>query len=227
MHWSHCSLPGSAWNLPASHLTTRAHAWVGCDRAGAARCLLGAARRREVARGRRCAVGGAGEAGGGGVRALCARQRCRRTCSAVGAGRASNACLLARGGLVLAGFTLGTGAHAGVGSNSAGAARCLHGAARRSVEAWVSGLALGGAAEVGGTRVRPPATWQRRPRPLRTEGAGLARSRTRCGSRRALVRARGASGASHTAFTASIGPCGAVETRGGCGTSRHLMTGEG
>ena len=20
MHWSHCSLPGSAWNLPASHL---------------------------------------------------------------------------------------------------------------------------------------------------------------------------------------------------------------
>eukprot|EP00964_Phaeocystis_antarctica_P081450 scaffold50958_cov59-Phaeocystis_antarctica.AAC.2 len=115
-----------------------------------------------------------------------------------------------------AGLALETCAHVCVGCNRPGAAGYLLRATRRCVKPWVSGHALGGAAEVSGARVRSPATRQRRRRALRAKGAALARARARCGSRCALVLARDASGASHTAFSVSHAPWEAVHTRRGC-----------
>jgi len=108
--------------------------------------------------------------------ARCARQRCRRARSAVVAGLASNACLLTLGGLILTSRALETRDHAGDCGNCAWAAWRLQRAARRCVKAWVSGLAIEGAAEVSGSGVLPPATRQRRPRARRAKEAALARS---------------------------------------------------
>eukprot|EP00964_Phaeocystis_antarctica_P079247 scaffold49370_cov69-Phaeocystis_antarctica.AAC.2 len=210
--------------LTGCTLVARALAGDGLDGAGAALGLLSAARWREVARGGLRAAAGAGEAGGDGVRALRARQRRCRALRAVRAALASNARLLTLAGLVLTGLALETRAHACAGSDGAGAAGCLLRATRRCVKAWGCGLALSSAAEVSGTRVRPPATRQRRPCALRAKGAALARARARCGSRRALVLARDASGASHAAVSVSHAPWEAVDTRGGRGTSRHLVS---
>eukprot|EP00964_Phaeocystis_antarctica_P026288 scaffold14805_cov68-Phaeocystis_antarctica.AAC.4 len=64
-------------------LVARALAGVGLDGAGAALGLLGAARRREVARAGSRALGSGAKVGHVGVCALAARQRCRRALGAV------------------------------------------------------------------------------------------------------------------------------------------------
>eukprot|EP00964_Phaeocystis_antarctica_P142534 scaffold107811_cov66-Phaeocystis_antarctica.AAC.3 len=119
---------------------------VGLDGAGAAPGLLGAARRREVAR----VLGSGAKVGPVGVCALAARQRRRRALRAVRARHAHVALSsarrvhkLARGALV----TLGLLAARLHGTR---AARRLLGAARRRKVARLGVRALAGAVEVGG-----------------------------------------------------------------------------
>eukprot|EP00964_Phaeocystis_antarctica_P004983 scaffold2716_cov64-Phaeocystis_antarctica.AAC.8 len=103
-------------------LDTRAHACVGCDRAGAALGLLGAARWRVVAQPGRCALLDDREAGGGRVRALRARQCRTGTRWAERAGPAGNARPLALAGLIRACRAPVTEGSARGGCNEAGRA---------------------------------------------------------------------------------------------------------
>eukprot|EP00964_Phaeocystis_antarctica_P072930 scaffold44705_cov70-Phaeocystis_antarctica.AAC.6 len=161
-------------------LVAHALAGVGLDGAGAALGLLGAARRREVAHARRRALIVAGEVGGGGVRALLARQRRAGTLGAVRAGLAGDASLLALLGLVRAGFTLVARGHARVWRDRARAALGLQFAARWSKVAHVGLGALTVAGEVGGDGVRARQARQRNGRALGTVMALKAGCRRCC-----------------------------------------------
>eukprot|EP00964_Phaeocystis_antarctica_P021813 scaffold12111_cov66-Phaeocystis_antarctica.AAC.3 len=129
----------------------------GLDGARAALGLLGATRRRGVAR-----------AGCLRIRALLARQRRAGTLRAVRARLAGNAPILALVGLVRACCAPVAHALACDGLDCAGAALGLLGAARRCIVARISPRALVSAAEVDPIRVRALAARQWRRRALRT-----------------------------------------------------------
>eukprot|EP00964_Phaeocystis_antarctica_P103179 scaffold68483_cov65-Phaeocystis_antarctica.AAC.4 len=142
-------------------LETRAHVCIGCNRTGAARGLLGTARRRRVA-----------EVGLGAL--VLASQRRAGALGAVGAGLAGNARLFAFTGLVLAGLAPVACAFAHDGLDGAGAALGLLSAARWRKVACGGLRAAAGAGEAGGDGVRARRAWQRRRRALCAVRAALA-----------------------------------------------------
>eukprot|EP00964_Phaeocystis_antarctica_P125141 scaffold88783_cov69-Phaeocystis_antarctica.AAC.1 len=151
---------GRARHASAQPLRARNCTW-------AARRLLRASCRREVAHVCLGARTGAGEAGGAGVRALCARQRRAGALGAVRARLAGNALLFALVGLVRAGRAPVARGLALDGLKGTGAALGLLGAACRRVEARLGLDALRGAAQVGPSRVRALLARQRRARAKR------------------------------------------------------------
>eukprot|EP00964_Phaeocystis_antarctica_P074590 scaffold45883_cov70-Phaeocystis_antarctica.AAC.1 len=126
------------------------HPRVSCGRAGAAGPRRGAARGRVEALLGRAALRVAAEVGTIRIRALLARQRRARAKRAEVPRLAGNARLLARIGLVRAGFALVARAHLGAGRDGTRAALGLLCAARWSKVAHVGLGALTTAGEVGG-----------------------------------------------------------------------------
>eukprot|EP00964_Phaeocystis_antarctica_P061508 scaffold36779_cov71-Phaeocystis_antarctica.AAC.1 len=147
-------------------LVARALAGVGLDGAGAALCLLRAARRREVARAGSRAVGSGAKVGHVG--------RCRRALWAVRARHAHVTLGLARLVHELARAALVTHGLLVQRLHGTRAARRLLGASGWRKVARVGLRALTGAAEVGGARVRALLARQRRASALRAVRARLA-----------------------------------------------------